>query len=161
MIDHLAQHIAQKVNEVAELYYRLILLVVEPTAITPTAPDYPQLAARLQTTALNLNLELSSQMLPLTTRQRALKVHSIMASLVDALPQEPLLLTHTHILFEPTLRQDPLKLLQTLSRRKTIIAVWEGQVEDRYLTYARPDHPEHRHYSTSDLVLLDFASSNL
>ena len=61
---------------------------------------------------------------------------------------EPLvLLDNIEILFDAALKQDPLRLLQGVSRNRTIVAAWNGTLENRYLTYASPEHPEHRRYS--------------
>ena len=61
---------------------------------------------------------------------------------------EPLvLLDNIEILFDTALKQDPLRLLQGVSRNRTIVAAWNGTLENGYLIYAAPEHPEHRRYS--------------
>ena len=64
------------------------------------------------------------------------------------------LLDNTEILFDPALQQDPLRLLQHVSRNRTIVASWNGTVDDRYLSYADPGHPEHCRYPTGGLVIV-------
>ena len=48
------------------------------------------------------------------------------------------------LLFATELAQDPLKLLQSLSRNRTIVAAWPGNFDGAALTYAEPGHPEAR-----------------
>lgn len=103
---------------------------------------------------LNLNLELSSRLLEFSIKQRPLKVAEIMADLIEALPS-PVLLDKLDILFEPSLQTDPLALLQSLSRSKTIIAFWSGSLKDKKLYYAEPGYPEYRSYHVQDFVAID------
>jgi hypothetical protein len=116
---------------------------------------FAHLVEQANIAVINVNLELSRRLLPLTTRQRPLRVASLLGDIVTAVDSEIVVLTYVNLLFDPALRQDPLRLLQNLSRRKTIIAVWEGELQGQYLTYATPDHPEYRRYPTRDLILIN------
>ena len=40
-----------------------------------------------------------------------------------------------------------LRLFQGVSRNRTIVATWNGTLENGYLSYAVPDHTEFRRYS--------------
>ena len=57
------------------------------------------------------------------------------------------------ILFDVSLKQDPLRLLQGLSRNKTVVAAWNGSIVDNSLTYAAPAHPEYRRYPARDFLV--------
>lgn len=103
---------------------------------------------------VNLNLELSSRLLEYSTKQRPLKVAEIMTNLVNESPS-PVLLDKLDILFDPSLQIDPLALLQSLSRSKTIIAFWSGSLKDNKLYYAEPGYPEYRSYPVQDFVAID------
>lgn len=157
MIEQLIYQILQKTKEIAGFYYQLILLVMDPAA--PTSVNYQQLAEQIHKPSFNINLELSQKMLLLTTRQRALQTAGLLREIITAVPHDTVLLTHMNILFDPILRQDPLRLLQNLSRHKIIIAIWEGQIQGQYLTYATPDHPEYRRYPTKELIIIEFQPS--
>ncbi|MFH1953122.1 MAG: BREX-3 system P-loop-containing protein BrxF [Pseudomonadota bacterium] len=117
---------------------------------------------------LNVNLELSRRMLELTERQRALQLPRILAEIVDAsatdlpAPQSGaarqagvVLLDNIEILFDVSLKQDPLRLLQGLSRNKTVVATWGGVIAGGYLVYATPDHSEYRRYPARDLIAIE------
>jgi hypothetical protein len=64
------------------------------------------------------------------------------------------LLDNLEILFDVSLKLDPLRCLQDLARDTTIVAAWDGTVTAGYLTYATPDHPEYRRYALEDLVVV-------
>ena len=103
---------------------------------------------------VNLNLELSARLLEYSIKQRPLKVAEIMADLIEALPA-PIVLDKLDILFEPSLQTDPLALLKSLSRSKTIIAFWSGSLKDNKIYYAEPGYPEYRSYYVQDFVAID------
>ena len=52
------------------------------------------------------------------------------------------------------LAQDPLKLLQSLSRNRTVVAAWPGNFDGVSLTYAEPGHPEARRYPTPQAMIV-------
>ena len=103
---------------------------------------------------VNLNLELSARLLEYSIKQRPLKVAEILEDLIKAMPS-PISLDKLDILFDPSLQTDPLALLQSLSRSKTIIAFWSGSLKDNKLYYAEPGYPEYRSYSVQDFVAID------
>jgi hypothetical protein len=61
-----------------------------------------------------------------------------------------MLLDNIEVLFDTMLKIDPLRLLENLSRSRTIIATWPGQLVDNRLVYAEPWHPEYRTYNQFD-----------
>jgi len=63
------------------------------------------------------------------------------------------LLDNIEIIFDNGLKQDPLRLLQGLSRSKTVTAAWNGNIVENSLTYAAPDHPEYKRYPVRDFLL--------
>jgi hypothetical protein len=67
-----------------------------------------------------------------------------------------LALNNIELLFEPSLQQEPLALLQELSRNKSLIVAWGGSYNEqtRVLTYAEPGHPEYRRYERPEVIVL-------
>lgn len=135
----------------ADLYHRLILVAgLSGAGKTGTLRA---VAAHTGAQVVNLNLELSRRLLDLTQSRRAIEVPGALDEILGR--DRPLvLLDNTEILFDPALRQDPLRLLQHASRNRTIVASWNGTVDDRYLSYADPGHPEYRRYAADGLVVV-------
>ena len=173
--DQAADAIAAAVRQAASLYHRLVLVVGPAGAGKTDALE----AVRQRTGAplVNLGLELSRRMLELTADQRPLQLRPVLAQLVEALDEGGgtvlldnahlghkhsrdaqldegglVLLDNIELLFDATLKQDPLHLLQGLSRNKTIVVAWTGALEDGKLRYAAAGHPEHRQYPARDLL---------
>jgi len=92
-------------------------------------------------------------MLDLTERQRALQLPRLLGEIVGEATGELVLLDNIEILFDVHLKQDPLRLLQGLSRNKTVVAAWNGSIVDGHMTYAVPDHPEYRRYPIRDFLV--------
>ena len=143
--------IVARIETSAELYHRLIL-VAGPSGAGKTV-TLRAVADHTGAQVDNLNLQLSRRLLDLTERRRALEVPGALDEILGR--HTPLvLLDNTEILFDPALKQDPLRLLQHASRNRTIVASWNGTVDDRYLSYADPGHPEYRRYPTGGLVVV-------
>ena len=140
-----------EINSVRQLYHRLVL-VVAPGGSGKTA-TLREVARRTGAPLLNLNLELSRRLLDLTAHQRVFELPGVLDDIMGR--DVPLvLLDNTEMLFDPTLKQDPLRLLQHASRNRTVVAAWTGTFENGYLSYAAPDHPEYRRYWEQDLVIV-------
>ena len=133
-------------------YYRLVLLVGAPR--TGKTSVLRETAEQLSCPVVNLNLTLCQSLLELTRKQRALRVRKILAEELGGLDAETVMLDNIEVLFSPDLAQDPLRLLQGLSRNQTIAAAWPGTFDETHLTYAEPGHPEWRRYSEPEAVIV-------
>ncbi|GIW56385.1 MAG: ATPase AAA [Nitrospiraceae bacterium] len=151
MTEPLADQVLRKIGEAHLLYHRLIL-IVGPVGSGKTAA-LRQVSASTSMPLVNVNLELSRRMLELTARQRALQLPRILGDIVCAAAGEPVLLDSIEILFDIQLKQDPLRLLQGLSRNGTVVAAWNGSILDGHITYAIPGHPEYRRYPIGDVLV--------
>lgn len=144
MAEPLADQILHQIHHATELYYRLILVVAPAGAGKTIALQVVR--DRIDAPLVNVNLELSRRMLELTERQRALQLRRLLSEMVDAIQADVILLDNIEVLFDISLKQDPLSLLQALSRNRTVVATWSGSADHQYLVYAKPDHPEFRRY---------------
>ena len=151
MAEPLANKIMQKVKQLDELYHRLMLVVAPAGAGKTTALH--NVRDLTGAPLVNVNLELSRGMLGLTERQRALQLPRLLREIVANGGGEMILLDNIEIIFDVGLKQDPLRLLQGLSRNKTLVAAWNGTIVEDSLTYAGPDHPEYRCYPIRDFLV--------
>ena len=151
MAEPLADQILQKVNQAAELYHRLIL-VVAPAGAGKTAA-LQDVRDRTGAPLVNVNLELSRRMLALTEDQRALRLPGLLREIIANDGDEAILLDNIEVIFDVALKQDPLRLLQGLSRNKTVVAAWNGAIVEDSLIYSVPAHPEYRRYPMRDCLV--------
>lgn len=153
MAEPLADRVIRRIGQAAELYHRLVMLVA-PAGAGKTAA-LQDVHERTAAPLVNVNLELSRRMLDLTERQRALQLPRLLAEIVGASAADVVLLDNVEVLFDVSLKQDPLRLLQGLSRNKTVVAAWSGSIDGEHMIYATPDHPEYKRYPLRDSLVVN------
>jgi len=154
----LSSQIQDVLPKTQDTYYKLILAV--GAARTGKTAALIELAAKHKWPRVNVNLGLSEKLLELTHRQRAVRIAGILDDTVRDENSSVVLLDNIELLFAAELAQDPLKLLQSLSRNRTIIAAWPGNFDGAALTYAEPGHPEARRYTMPQAVIVTAGEAN-
>lgn len=139
-----------------DLYYRLILLV--GPAKSGKTRLLMVLSEKISSPVINLNLELSERLLKIAEPQRVLYLPNLLEEICAQVQGDTVLLDNTELLFEPVLKHDPLRLLQGLSRKRTVVASWNGNIQGQYLFYAHPEHPSFRRYllTPGELLIISF-----
>lgn len=152
MFEPLADQVIIKINQAVGLYHRLVIVVAPAGAGKSRA--IREVNQRTGYPLINLNVELSRRMLDLTERQRVLQVPRLLSEIMNNSDSNVVLIDNIEILFEVSLKQDPLRLLQGVSRHKTVVAAWNGSIAKEILIYAAPDHPEYRRYPVRDFLVI-------
>ena len=152
MTGQLSEAVAERIGHAESLYHRLVLVVGAEGSDKTTA--LRDVAERFDAPLVNVGLELSRRLLDLTERQRRIRVPELLGRIVTKTASNVVLLDNLELLFDITLRQDPLGLLQRLSRRRTVVAAWNGSMEDGHIHYAVPGHPEYRRYPVDGFLVV-------
>jgi len=140
------------VEQAAVRYYKIALVV--GSSGSGKTKLLKQICRQIHIPLINLGIELSQKLLPLTTRERKLKTCEILSELIDARDVPRLAVDNTEVIFDPSLMLNPLGLLQSLSRTRLLIWSWNGEVEDGHVTYAYQGHPEYQRIPTSEITLI-------
>jgi len=148
----LAEQITAQLERAEGLYHRLVL-VVAPSG-SGKSEALGEVARLKRYPLLNVNLELSRALLELAERQRSLMCQQVLLDAVEDQSGSVVLLDNLEALFDCSLQQDPLRLLQRLSRNRTIVASCNGRIEGQWLTYAAPGHPEYRRFPSSGILVV-------
>jgi hypothetical protein len=101
-----------------------------------------QLADRLNMPVVNLSLKMSERLLPLTKRQRSLKAEEIALDVIDEQNESSACVDNTELLFDSSLRMNPLIFLQDISRNRLIISTWNGTYDGKSLSFGYAGHPD-------------------
>ncbi|KKF98491.1 ATPase AAA [Methanosarcina mazei] len=150
------EKVKQSLKAAESRYYRLVLLVGEPgSGKTNVLRD---VANELGVPVININLELSAKLLELTAKQRTLHLPRLLDEIAET-GNSTLIFDNLEILFDKDMKQDPLRLLERISRNHSIVASWNGKATGRKLTYAAPDHPEYRSYDQVDVLIVGMDST--
>ena len=153
MTSNLSEAVAEKIEHAESLYYRLVLVVgADGSANAPTLKEVAECVAA---PLINVSRDLSRRLLDLTERQRRIRVPRLLGGIVAEAESNIVLLDNIGLLFDIALRQDPLGLLQRLSRRRTVVAIWSGSMESGNVVYAVPGHPEYRRYPVDGFLVVD------
>ena len=151
MAEAIQDKIKRSLQAAEGLYHRLVLLVGDAgSGKTSVLRD---VAKDFCTEVINVNLALSAELLELTSKQRALRLPGILEQVIDNVPS-PVVLDNLEILFDKDLKQDPLRLLQGISRNRLVVASWNGTTTGGKLIYAEAGHPEYRSYDLVDLTVV-------
>jgi hypothetical protein len=140
------------IEQAAARYYKIVLVVGKSGSGKTNL--LKKICGQMQIPLINLGIELSQKLLPLTTRERKLKTCEIVSELIDVQDAPRLAIDNTEIIFDPSLMLNPLGLLQSLSRTRLLIWSWNGEVENGHVTYAYPGHPERQRIPTSEITLI-------
>jgi hypothetical protein len=143
--------IKQSLQTAEGLYHRLVLLVGKTGS--GKTDVLRNVANDFGVSVININLVLSGELLDLTGKQRSLRLPEILDHIVGK-NQSPVVLDNLEILFDKNLKQDPLRLLQNISRNYTIVASWNGTFTGGKLLYAETGHPEYRSYDSVDALIV-------
>jgi len=157
MPDPLADQVIAKIGEAASLYNRLVLVVGPAGSGKTTA--LLEVGKRIGVPRLDVNLELSRRMLELTDGQRPIQVQQMLRDLIGEASTEVVLLDNIELLFDVSLKQDPLRLLQGLSRAKTLVVAWPGTLHSGRLLYASPGHPQYKEFQPEGAILIETATA--
>ena len=158
MAEQMVEELIDKLKQVATLYYRLVLLV--GPADSGKTECLVEVSRTQQLPLVNVTLELSRSLLPLTERQRAFQLTRILEGIILAAGSPVVLLDNIELLFAPALKQDPLRVLQSLARSHTLVVAWPGTIEGGHVVYGDPDHPEYRRYAIKDFLVVGIARAS-
>jgi hypothetical protein len=111
-----------------------------------------KVAEDLDTTRVNLNLELGKRLNEVPEKRRAIKTPSVLDEIIDTYKEDekPLIFDNIELLFSPELELEPLSLLEDAGRRSVIIAAWPGALQNGSLSYAEPGYKEYKTYRNFD-----------
>ena len=145
------EKLAQLVDEVGALHSKLILLIGQPgsgkTALLV------ELANQRAMKVMNVGATAGSRLSAIPQRQRALQTNVIMRELAEEYANgDLLLLDNIELLFDQTLKLDPLDLLKRHAHSRRVVAAWSGELVDGRLSYAQMGHPEYQDYGLDGLV---------
>jgi len=158
VVNLIQDKIKQSLKTAEGMYYRLILLVGE--ADSGKTCILQDVANEFGIPVINVNLELSSRLLELTPKQRVLQLQKLLDEITGT-SHQVLILDNIEILFDKTLKQDPLRILQKLSRNRSVVAAWNGLVEGKKLIYAQSDHPEYQVYNLDNTLIVEIKDKGI
>lgn len=139
-VDSVAIEIQESITLVRSQYEKLILIAGRRGSGKTIV--LRQLAILVNSNVTSISLEMSRLLLPYTTKQRAIKAAEIFNEIVSQ--STPVhIFDNMELLFDASLKLDPLQLLRNASRNQIIVASWPGDHSNGRLSYSTFGHSEH------------------
>lgn len=130
------------------------LLLVEGPPRSGKSTLLRTLSDHRNTVPLNVSRSLGSMLAGIPRAQRQLSAGNMLRDLTEKhSPEDLLILDNLELLFDRTLKLDPLALLKQISRSRRVVAAWPGEVHNGRLTYAEIGHPEYQDYGIDGLTI--------
>ena len=121
--DGLLQKIRLGAERASQMYYRLLVVVSD---------DEPRggrhIGEGLGIRHINVGEKLAEELLEFPASRRPLKVAGLLEGLLDDAGDDGVLLDRIEILFEESLKVEPLTLLRSVSRRRLVVVMWRGEI---------------------------------
>jgi hypothetical protein len=144
------------VGEVNDLQSKLILLV----GSSGKTRLLRALARRFNTAPFNVGAKLGQRLAVTPISDRGFSTNELLREITDKVDGDaPLLLDNLEVLFESSLKINPLNVIKLLAHSRLVIAAWPGEIRNDRLIYAGMGHPEHRDYTRDGVVVFETAQS--
>lgn len=91
---------------------------------------------------VDLGKKMSSLLIDIPAPLRTASVEDCFATCLGVSSDEIVIIDHLEILFEPSLKINPIALIQSASRSRIILASWPGVINGKHLAFGSTDHPE-------------------
>jgi hypothetical protein len=153
----IVDHVLEKLGFVNQQFYRLLLIVGISERDRENILNH--VSKKIDAPVVNINLDVSRQLLELPEKQRPLNAANILDSIIKSQSKNTFIFKNIELLFNAALKTDPLRLFKNISRIKTLIVGWNGLIKGSSLIYAAPGHPDYKKYLTDDLNIINLHDS--
>jgi hypothetical protein len=145
------EELERLVDEIGALHTKLVLLV--GASGSGKTQLLRTLAKRRNTAPLNVGVALGTILAPVSQSQRQLQANGMLRSIANTCADsELLLIDDIEILFDHSLKLDPLGVLKQLAHARRVVAVWPGELRDKRLKYSEIGHPEYQDYGLEGFI---------
>lgn len=142
------------VDQLGELQTKLIVLA--GSRGSGKTKLLQELGVKLGIQPLNINLELGRRLSATSHAVRDIYASQLLQEVANMHSKdEVLLLDNIELLFESSLKVNPLDLIKRLAHTKRVVVVWPGEVRRNRLYYAEMTHTEYRDYDADGVVVFE------
>ena len=128
----------------------MLLVHPETDVLTKTVDE---LVNNYELPNLDIGMTLSEVLLPIKLGERSRFVRTWLGKEISDFSSNPILVTNIDLLFEPSLKLDPLQLFRGIGRRGMVIVMWPGEFDGSNLSYAVPEHRNYQIWQNPDFQI--------
>lgn len=103
---------------------------------------------------INVNMELSEKLITIPQSKRKYYVTEYLQKIIMERTEKAICLDYFELLFHPEMAVNPFQLLRDISRNKTLIISWRGNIENNALIHAEPGHPEYKKQVVEEAIII-------
>lgn len=145
------ERLGQFIDDLQSVNSKLILLIGPPRSGKSRLLN--DLAALRQMRVFNVGRSMSRQLLTVPITQRRLVAAKALSDLATDHSRDDLVIfDNIELLFDQSLKLDPLDLLKRNGRARRVVAAWPGELSNNRLAYATIGHPERQDYAIDGVV---------
>lgn len=126
--------------------FKLVLVVIPQDLQSDVLKELLKSSVR----TINLSKELSRKLVSLSINDRVQQLRTDVSEIANEC-NESVWMSNLDVLFEQSLRNDPMILLKKVARSKVLVAVWPGEIAETSLVYSKPGKPDHQSYLLKEL----------
>ena len=104
---------------------------------------------------LNMNIILSEKLLHIEKNRRPYRAEEFGKEILLNSEFDTICIDYFELLFERSLKLNPFEMFKSISRNKTLLIAWRGNIKNGYFIHAIPGHPEYLKVPINDVVLID------
>jgi hypothetical protein len=153
LIDQLEKYID------AENAFNTNLVLLVGTSTAKINEIFEEICTKHKVLPLNIGLLLSSALTVLSQKQRCLMAGEVLRNLLaEQADSSMVFIKNIEVLFDSSLKLDPLDLLKRNAKNHKLIAVWPGQILEERLVYADFGHGERKSYALDGIFTFEINS---
>lgn len=146
LTEQLLQHVQ---NACLEAEYRSFKLVL----VTIPKELHREIEAEILNNSIffvNLSKELARKLVSLSIKDRVRRLEAEVDNIANDCGSS-IWLTKLDVLFEPTLENDPMRLLKSIAKSQAVVAIWPGEITETSVVYSKPGKSDYKTYSLKEL----------
>ena len=145
------EELERLIDEIGALHTKLVLLI--GASGSGKTQLLRTLGKRRNTVPLNVGVTLGTGLAAVSQSQRQIQANGMLREFAKTCADSDLLLIdNLEILFDHSLKLDPLGVLKQQAHARRVVAVWPGELRDGRLKYAEMGHPEYQDYGIEGFV---------
>ena len=159
MSEILLPQLVDTIRATSGAYYKLTILA--GGARSGKTHWLNQVATKLDLPIIDLSLLLSQRLLSLTRHQRELRAQDVATDVIDENYKSGLCVDNIELLFDSTLKLNPLVFLREITRNRILVATWNGVLTGGELRFGHIGHPDHFSQTANGFPVVAIADDKL
>lgn len=131
---------------------QLLIVVNNSVRVLHSVSD--KIIAEYKLPCVSVNKDLSKSLIGQPNANHSRDTLNWISLKIKEIDKEPLLLQDFDLIFDPTLKLDPLVVFRQTSKNKKLLVLWPGNFNNNILSYASPEHAHFRTWANPGVEII-------